>query len=191
MEGTGIIGRTEAKIGDFVGREPNPVVLNTVSNIESVQVRFFLTEFEYIFLTRYINPDKIREDRDDRQTGNLTLVLADGSVHEEAGTVDFIDRSIDPRTGSILVQASFPNPMSKVRPGQFARVMLEFEMVSNALLVPQRCITELQGEQSVLKLVNYSRYVTGRENNLFLSWMQTMWLNSGRWKPVSLKMDSG
>ena len=80
---------------------------------------------------------------------NLTLVLSDGSEHEFKGSVDFIDRSIDPRTGSILIQSSFPNPRKTLRPGQFARVLLEFETVENALLVPQRCITELQGEQSV------------------------------------------
>jgi len=145
----GIIGRTQAKIGDFVGREPNPVVLNTVSNIESVQVRFFLTEYEYIFLTRFIDPDKVREKQPDQKRNNLTLILADGSEHKYKGSVDFVDRSIDPRTGSLLVQASFPNPGKTLRPGQFARILLEFETVSNALLVPQRCITELQGEQSV------------------------------------------
>jgi len=145
----GIIGRTEAKIGDFVGREPNPVVLNTVSNIESVQVRFFLTEDEYIFLTRYLNPDNVRQKREDRKKENLTLVLSDGSVHKYRGTVDFVDRSVDPRTGSILVQASFPNPKKSLRPGQFARVLLEFELLPDAILVPQRCITELQGQQSV------------------------------------------
>jgi membrane fusion protein (multidrug efflux system) len=146
----GLIGRTEAKVGDFVGREPNPVVLNTVSNIETVQVRFFLTEDEYIFLTRFFDiavldrPEKERERRD-----NLTLVLSDGSLHPYTGNVDFIDRSVDPRTGSILVQASFPNPRKSLRPGQFARVLLEFQVVQDALLVPQRCITELQGIQSV------------------------------------------
>ncbi|HEC43566.1 MAG TPA: efflux RND transporter periplasmic adaptor subunit [Bacteroides sp.] len=145
----GIIGRTQAKIGDFVGREPNPVVLNTVSNIESVQVRFFLTEYEYIFLTRYIDPKDINKDEKQDEKDNLTLILADGSEHEFKGNVDFVDRSIDPRTGSILVQASFPNPGYTLRPGQFARVLLEFENVKDALLVPQRCITELQGQQSV------------------------------------------
>ncbi len=169
----GLIGRTEAKIGDFVGREPNPVVLNTVSNIESVQVRFFLTEDEYIFLTRYFDPEKVRQDSDDRKTENLTLVLADGSIHEEMGTVDFIDRSIDPRTGSILIQASFPNPRKSLRPGQFARVLLEFENVTDALLVPQRCITELQGEQSV--------FVVGEDNVVEFRQVEASITKDGLW----------
>jgi membrane fusion protein (multidrug efflux system) len=144
----GIIGRTQAKVGDFVGREPNPVVLNTVSNIETIQVRFFLTENEYLYLTRYYPTDQTRET-DSRKRGNLTLELADGSLHEHKGSVDFIDRSLDPATGSILLQASFPNPGRTLRPGQFAKVILEFEMIENAVLVPQRCITDLQGQQSV------------------------------------------
>ena len=144
----GIIGRTQAKVGDFVGREPNPVVLNMVSNIETIQVRFFLTENEYLYLTRYYPTDQTRET-DSRKSGNLTLELADGSLHEYKGSVDFIDRSLDPATGSILLQASFPNPGRTLRPGQFAKVILEFEMIENAVLVPQRCITDLQGQQSV------------------------------------------
>jgi membrane fusion protein (multidrug efflux system) len=158
----GIIGRTEADIGDFVGRVPNPVVLNTVSNIETVRVRFFLTEYEYIFLSQFMDPDNIRSKRSDRFRDNLTLVLADGSEHPHRGSVEFVDRSIDPRTGSILVQANFPNPGLTLRPGQFAKVLLEFEKIPDALLVPQRCITELQGEQSVY-VVNDSNVVEFRQ----------------------------
>ena len=143
----GVIGRTQAKVGDFVGREPNPVVLNTVSNIEGVQVRFFLTENEYLYLTSYYEKEENSEDYSPRKKNTLTLMLADGSIHDHKGSIDFIDRSIDPRTGSILIQGSFPNPEHKLRPGQFARVLVDFETIPGALLVPQRCITDLQGKQ--------------------------------------------
>lgn len=143
----GVIGRTQAKIGDFVGKDPNPVVLNTVSNIEGVQVRFFLTENEYIYLTSFYSAEATDQDYAPRQVNTLTLVLADGSIHDQKGSIDFIDRSIDPRTGSILIQGSFPNPDRNLRPGQFARVLVDFETISDALIVPQRCITDLQGQQ--------------------------------------------
>ncbi len=143
----GVIGRTQAKVGDFVGREPNPVVLNTVSNIEGVQVRFFLTENEYLYLMSYYKGEANAEDYSPRKKNTLTLMLADGSIHDHKGSIDFIDRSIDPRTGSILIQGSFPNPDHKLRPGQFARVLVDFETIPGALLVPQRCITDLQGKQ--------------------------------------------
>ena len=109
-------------------------------------------------------------------------MLADGSEHKYKGTVDFVDRSIDPRTGSILVQASFPNPGKTLRPGQFAKVFLEFEMVSDALLIPQRCITELQGEQSVY-VVDENNVVEFRQVNASVTkdglWLIESGLNPG------------
>ena len=52
----GIIGKTLAREGEFVGKDPNPVILNTVSQLRSIRVQFFLTEQDYLKLARaYIN----------------------------------------------------------------------------------------------------------------------------------------
>ncbi len=66
------------------------------------------------------------------------------------GRFDFIDRNVDPTTGAILIQASFPNPDQLLRPGLFAKVRVEVDQVKNGILVPQRCVVELQGTFSVL-----------------------------------------
>ncbi len=50
----GIIGRTHAREGEFVGKDPNPVILNTVSELSSVRVQFFLSENDYLKLAREI-----------------------------------------------------------------------------------------------------------------------------------------
>ena len=102
----GIIGKTEADKGEFVGRYPNPVILNTVSRIETVNVQFYLTEAEYLTLARkYI--ERTESQSKDR---NMQLILSDGSFYDETGKADFIDRHVDAGTGSMLVQASFSNP---------------------------------------------------------------------------------
>jgi len=75
--------------------------------------------------------------------------LSDGSTFNEKGWVNFIDREIDPSTGSIMIQSVFPNPERLLRPGQFARVRAILREVPDALLVPQRCVMELQGLYSV------------------------------------------
>jgi membrane fusion protein (multidrug efflux system) len=77
------------------------------------------------------------------------LILADGSLYDEIGAVDFVDRGVDATTGSILVQATFPNSAELLRPGMFAKVRVDFETVKNATLIPQRCIMEIQGQYSV------------------------------------------
>ena len=148
----GIIGKTNAREGEFVGRDPNPVILNTVSQLSSIRVQFFLTEQDYLKLARaYLTAEEMKMKRlegDDR--AELELILADGSLYDQKGYVDFIDRSIDSSTGSILVQATFPNPQRLIRPGQFARVRIRVRQDENAIVIPQKCAKELQGQFSVM-----------------------------------------
>ena len=148
----GLIGKTEAKEGEFVGRDPNPVILNTVSQIQKIRVQFFITESEYLTLTKELLVERSEEDlsnAEPRQSGNFELILADGTIYEHKGDFDFIDRNIDVSTGSIMIQALFPNPDRLLRTGMFAKVRVRFETVPDAILVPQRCIMELQGQYSV------------------------------------------
>ena len=144
----GIIGKTKAKVGDFVGRDPNPVILNVVSNTDPIHVEFFLTENQYLELARRyaISMESQEAKENEKQAAPpLDLILADGSAFPEPGKFKFVDREIDPTTGAILVQASFPNPKKLLRPGQFAKVRTILETVKDGILVPQRCIMELQG----------------------------------------------
>jgi len=144
----GLIGKTNAKVGEFVGRNPNPVILNTVSLIDSIRVEFFLAENDYLTLFR-----EYQVSRDQSRTQlSLRLVLSDGSLFEETGYVDFINREIDTSTGTILIQASFPNPERLIRPGQFARVRAITAEVENGVIIPQRTVSEFQGKFFVFKV---------------------------------------
>ena len=145
----GIIGKTQAKVGDFVGKNPNPVILNVVSNIETVLVEFFITENQYLELARFFrNKDKTQASQ--RGRAGVELLLADGSVYDHKGKIDFVGREVDPTTGALLVQASFPNPERLLRPGLFAKVKAITDIVKDGILIPQRCVTELQGLYSVM-----------------------------------------
>ncbi len=156
---SGIIGKTKAKVGDFVGREPNPVILNVVSRIDVILVDFFITESEYLILVREMNKNKRLKEVEKREP-NLELILSDGSVHNYKGKVEFVDRDVDPTTGAILVQASFPNPDGIVRPGQFARIDASVRTIKNGILIPQRTVMEMQGIHNV--------YVINDENKVEL-----------------------
>jgi membrane fusion protein, multidrug efflux system len=138
---TGIIGMSHAKVGDYVGREPNPVILNTVSDIDTILVRFFLAENELLHLMRReesaIYKQKAREE-------GVKLLLSDNSLFDQKGRINFLDRSVDPSTGSILIQASFPNPDKLIRPGFFSTIRILYDYVEGALLVPKRSVRELQ-----------------------------------------------
>jgi len=142
---SGIIGKTQAKVGDFVGRNPNPVILNTVSQVDTVLVNFFITESQYLEVARF----RAQAEPTEKEAKNFELILADESVYEYKGKADFLGREVDPTTGALLVQASFPNPEKLLRPGQFAKVRIEVAVVKDGILIPQRCVSELQGLFSV------------------------------------------
>lgn len=145
----GIIGKTEVYPGDYVGKGISNVVLNEVSRIDTILVNFHLPEEKYLEIARFISesdPDALRENK---TTRGLTLVLSDGSVYPEEGKIRFVNRQVNATTGTILLQASFPNTNSILRPGQFAKVQGIIDNIKGGLLIPQRCVQELQGNYNV------------------------------------------
>lgn len=142
---SGIIGKTKAKVGEFVGLPPNPMILNTVSNVDPILVEFFLSETDYLWAVRAYGAQVAESPK----AMPLELILADGSVFPSKGRVNFADREVDPKTGTILIQASFPNPDKVLRPGQFGRVRFVANVRKGALLLPQRAVEELQGSYQV------------------------------------------
>ncbi len=156
----GIIGKTMAKVGDLVGRSPNLVVLNYISNIDEVIVEFFLSEQEYLNYARHLKSIKDNEVSAIAPEA-LRLILADQSIYPEPGKLNFIDRQVDPSTGSILLQASFANPDKLLRPGQFARVKARVGFGPQATVIPLKALNELQGQYSVF-IVNDSSKIEVR-----------------------------
>lgn len=143
---SGIIGKSKAKIGEYVGKAPNPVILNTVSEIDSVIVEFFLNEKDYITFAKEMLSGTTETRKIDSP---LELFLADEEKFPYTGKIIFLDRNVDPTTGAILVQSIFPNPDRLIRPGQFAKVKSIVNVLDSALTIPQRCVFEIQGFYNV------------------------------------------
>jgi membrane fusion protein (multidrug efflux system) len=141
---SGMIGLTQAKVGEFVGAAPNKIVLNTVSQLDPIHVKFTVSEREYLYFAKMAE-----KEGPNREKRSLELVLADGSVHPQRGEVVSIDRNIDSQTGAINVEASFPNPTKILRPGLFAKIRTVAETRPGALVVPKRALKEMQGKYQV------------------------------------------
>ncbi len=143
----GIIGKLLVDRGNLVGKS-EPTLLATVSSMDPIFVDFSVAEADYLRLAPRINVDAEGRVRDAKAT--LELYLADGSLLPHRGRVDFVDRAVDLKTGTIGVRAQFPNPGNLVRPGQFARVRSVVEERPKAVLVPQLAVQEQQGAKTVL-----------------------------------------
>jgi RND family efflux transporter MFP subunit len=117
-----------------------------------------------------------------RKRLSLQLILADGSTYSETGWLSLIDRAVSINTGSILLEARFPNPKGMLRPGQFGRVRAATDKIDGALAVPQRAVIERQSMREVLVLgagnkVERRAVITGPQVGRF--WIITKGLKAG------------
>jgi membrane fusion protein (multidrug efflux system) len=146
----GLAGQAQRKVGDLVGRG-EPTLLTTVSSIDPVRVSVNIPEALYLRSVSKLPPvgtgppPKPTEDRPGAE-----LVLGDGTVYPERGFIVLVDRAVDPTTGTLHADLAFRNPKKLLRPGLYARVLYREELRRGALLVPQRAVSELQGQYSVV-----------------------------------------
>lgn len=136
----GRIGVGELSTGRYV--QAGSTVLATVSTVDPVQVRFSMSENEYLKFARMGNsPDAWGQ--------NLKLLLSDGSAYPLAGHLEQIDRGMANQTGTLTMKAAFDNPQQLLIPGMFARIVAVGENRTGAILIPQRAVQEMLGKTFV------------------------------------------
>ncbi|HXY40700.1 MAG TPA: efflux RND transporter periplasmic adaptor subunit [Vicinamibacteria bacterium] len=140
----GLAGTTQVKAGALVGRGES-TLLTTVSAVDPILFRAGISEAEALRIAKRVQDTGHRL----RDTVVVDLVLADGTVHAHKGRIDTVERAVDPTTGTLMVQFSFPNPEKVLRPGLYGRARFVSETRAGALLVPQRAVSELQNLYSV------------------------------------------
>jgi len=137
----GRIGDSLLPVGGLVS--PNSMQpLTTIVPLDPIWVRFKVSESERLPWT----------GRGSGTPGGalpLTLVLADQSEFPFTGRIENSLNQVDPKTGTLELQASFPNPQHTVLPGQFGRVRVQTTIRKNAILVPQKAVQQLQSMQTV------------------------------------------
>ena len=135
----GIAGMAVSQVGTLVG--PASAAVTTVSTLDPIRANFTVSEQEYLSFTHAsgIEVSKLP----------LDLILSDGSTYGKKGRFFFADREVNQATGSIQLTALFPNPGNILRPGQYAKVRAVTGTKTGALLIPQRAVTELQGNYQV------------------------------------------
>jgi len=134
----GLAGIALAQIGDLLS--PSSGLLTTVSTLNPIKVDFQISEQSYLHFWRHHAAGSGAETNLE-----LQLIFSDGSTYAERGKFLFADRQINPTTGTLQIVGLFSNANFLLRPGQYGRVRAQTLTITNALLVPQRAVTELQG----------------------------------------------
>lgn len=140
---SGLIGAKEVSIGELVGKG-EPTLLTTISTLDPIWFYCAVSEVQYL-----------RAEAESARTGKkvaelpVALILANGDVHPAKGRFVFIDRAVDPKTGTLRVRAEFPNTEKLLRPGMFGRIKVDLGVRPDSILVPERAVAELQGKTFV------------------------------------------
>jgi RND family efflux transporter MFP subunit len=140
----GIAGLVKVQVGDLISAG---TILTTVTKVDPMKAYFTVSEQRFSeYSRRYSDPAELSKHEKELR---FELILADGTVYPHTGELFAKDNQVDVRTGSLRIAAEFPNPGNILRPGQFARIRVLSEVKPNALLVPQRAVSELQGTNQV------------------------------------------
>jgi membrane fusion protein (multidrug efflux system) len=140
----GLIGTTQKKVGSLIAG--GETLLNVVSQINPILFRCAIAEAEYLRIARRGAGGKKSAEK----PVGAQLILADGSVHPHKGRLESVERAVDPTTGTLTGQFSFPNPEQILRPNQYGRARFVTDLKEEAILVPQLAVQEIQGLYSVM-----------------------------------------
>ena len=150
---TGMIGISNFKVGDYVSIGPQFVV-NTVSSIDKIRVRFTISEKEYLRIARLMQEMGLKLG----EKGDVVkMTLDDGTMYPLKGKINFADRQVDPSTGAMTLEAEFKNTDNLLRPGQYVKLKLVTELRNNAILIPQRAVNEMQGSFQVFTVADSNK----------------------------------
>jgi membrane fusion protein, multidrug efflux system len=133
---TGVTSRALPSEGTLVSG-PN-VLLTSVMQVDPIWVNFGIPDNEQARIRKQVQDGSLKLPK----AFEVELRLADGSLFQHKGKLDFSDVRISAQTGTHEARAEVPNPTGELRPGQFVRVILKGAAMPNAVTVPQRSVME-------------------------------------------------
>src|SRR5438874_2051628 len=146
----GLAGFANSQVGDLVGPTTGP--LTTVSQLDPIKAVVAAGEGPFTdFVSRHPDP---KERNEYVKTLDFDLFLGNGELYPKKGKFYALDRSLDPKTGSIRYYVTFPNPGNILRPGQFGKVRFVADMKTGAMVIPQEAVNELQGSYQIAVVGN-------------------------------------
>lgn len=131
---SGIAGRANRSEGNLISTAADGSLLTTLHQVNPIWIRFGLSDNE----TASLPGGRLDPNADT----TVQLVMDDGSLYPETGTINFQSTFIDPKLGTQQLRATFANPDEKLLPGQFLRARISTGKLENVYLVPQSAVIQ-------------------------------------------------
>ena len=140
----GVMSSSQVKAGSLITAQQT--LLTTLYSSDPMWVNFTVSEDKLLELQRrFKHPPGEQPDL----APPFHIRLPDGTDYTLAGKLNFVDATIDPKSGTLQLRISVPNPERLLRPGLFVRVIVAAFESPDAIRIPQQAVQELQGLKSV------------------------------------------
>ncbi|MCY4779251.1 efflux RND transporter periplasmic adaptor subunit [Sphingobacterium sp. UT-1RO-CII-1] len=144
----GVMDLVPYKKGSLVSSSsPNP--LTRISDISRINAYFSINEKQFFDWMEKSGGKSVSDYINEQ--GEINLILPNNQLFNKKGIVDMVSGQVDPKTGSIVLRAIFPNPDQVLRSGNSAKLRV-YEKLDSALIIPQRATVEIQGNRFVYKV---------------------------------------
>lgn len=155
---SGRVGATNVTVGNLLG--PTSGVLARIVQLDPIRVQFSLSENDL----KAVQAVQVAAAAGKKSAGSMQprLKLADGSLLENLGRIDFVDNRVDATTGTIAVRALFANPTGQLLPGQYVTLLLGQAQSKAQPVVPQVAVLEDRAGRYVLLVDEQSQVVQRR-----------------------------
>src|SRR5882724_11615666 len=124
----GRIGLRNVDVGNLVGPSSPPLV--TIQGLDPIYTDFTVAENDLPLVRQYLSGPNIK----------VQTYLSDGSIEPRTGDLYFLDKAVQPGSGTVKVRGVTPNPDRALWPSEFVRVRFILDMLKNAMLVPAQAV---------------------------------------------------
>ncbi len=183
----GLTGRAAFKEGSLISPSVNGF-LTEVSIIDPIWVLFSISDNELIVSQGEKSKNQLILPQD-QSAYSVSLELSDGSIFPYTGEVNFKSPTLDPKTGSMVVRATFQNPEGSLLPGQFVRATVCGALRPNAIFVPQKSV--FQGQKGMYVFVITKDSKAAARPVVVSEWYQDYWIIQQGLNPGELVIADG
>ena len=145
---SGTIGISQVKKGTAV--VAGQTILNTISTDNPMAVDFTIDQKDIYRFTQL-------QQNKNNSKDSIFIIAFGTELYPYPGNISFIDRAVDPQTGTIKVRLSFPNPKAMLKPGMNTTVRVKNTASKNATIIPHNAVYEQLGEFSVFVVGDSSK----------------------------------
>ncbi|KFZ37581.1 hemolysin D [Shewanella mangrovi] len=132
--------------------------LATIQQLDPIKIDIVQSSAQLLRLKASLKAGQLQASDD----ATVKLMLEDGSIYDQSGTLKFAEVSVDQSTGSVTLRAEFPNPEHTLLPGMYVRAIINAGIDPQAIMVPQKVVTHNAKGQAVVMVVNDQNVIEPR-----------------------------